>query len=264
MEVHPEVYRWLGALHVIDPRAPAPSVTRSGRVMLDEQTSMDFENADQARGREPPSFPSRPRPGEYRPTRASIHLRGGLAPRATRSVAPSRATRARSTLARVPKRAPSVPRARPRTPRLAPDPPPRGARASSSLSHRSHVPPDRASSRRACRQSWRPARHAPAHAPIDTCQAPRPRPIAECTTGTPRSTCWRTRCWQSFEDNDRAMVRIAGDRGLRVPGILLPAERTVARRLSMIIPPRTPTTRRRSPWTSTTARLTAMPEWTWR
>ena len=163
MEVHPEVYRWLGALHVIDPRAPAPSVTRSGRVMLDEQTSMDFENGQVRAVASPRPFRVVPRPGEYRPTRKLSTCAGDPTPRATHSVAPSRATRARSTLSRVPKRAPSVPRAHPDPATRPPSHLPAGpARRRPS---RSHSPPSLPIAspgiRRAPLQSRRPARHAP-------------------------------------------------------------------------------------------------------
>ena len=163
MEVHPEVYRWLGALHVIDPRAPAPSVTRSGRVMLDEQTSMDFENGQVRAVASPRPFRVVPRPGEYRPTRKLSTCAGDPTPRATRSVAPSRATRARSTLSRVPKRAPSVPRAHPDPATRPPTHLPAGpARRRPSRSH--PLRPSRSPLQgiwRAPLQSRRPARHAP-------------------------------------------------------------------------------------------------------
>ena len=187
MEVHPEVYRWLGALHVIDPRAPAPSVTRSGRVMLDEQTSMDFENGQVRAVASPRPFRVVPRPGEYRPTRKLSTCAGDPTPRATRSVAPSRATRARSTLSRVPKRAPSVPRAHP-DPATRPPTHPRGGPRVVVLSFSSpSVPPDRLSRiRRAPLQSRRPARHAP---PRSTPSSPANPPSRECTTGTSSVPC---------------------------------------------------------------------------
>jgi hypothetical protein len=43
MEVHPEVYNWLGALQIIDGSRP-PTITNSGMAALDEDTTMDFEN----------------------------------------------------------------------------------------------------------------------------------------------------------------------------------------------------------------------------
>ena len=43
MEVHPEVYKWLGALQIVDASRP-PTINRSGMAALDEDTTMDFEN----------------------------------------------------------------------------------------------------------------------------------------------------------------------------------------------------------------------------
>jgi hypothetical protein len=43
MEVHPEVYNWLGALQIIDGSRP-PTINNSGMAALDEDTTMDFEN----------------------------------------------------------------------------------------------------------------------------------------------------------------------------------------------------------------------------
>ena len=44
MEVHPEVYRWLGALHLVDGSAPPPPLTRSGKVLLHDEAGYSFEN----------------------------------------------------------------------------------------------------------------------------------------------------------------------------------------------------------------------------
>jgi hypothetical protein len=43
MELHPEVYNWLGALQIVDASRP-PTINRSGMAALDEDTTMDFEN----------------------------------------------------------------------------------------------------------------------------------------------------------------------------------------------------------------------------
>ena len=43
MEVHPEVYNWLGALQIIDGSRP-PTINNSGMAALDEDTTIDFEN----------------------------------------------------------------------------------------------------------------------------------------------------------------------------------------------------------------------------
>jgi hypothetical protein len=43
MEVHPEVFRWLGALQLVDGRT-TPPVSRWGKVPLDEATGDSFEN----------------------------------------------------------------------------------------------------------------------------------------------------------------------------------------------------------------------------
>ena len=233
MEVHPEVYRWLGALHVIDPRAPAPSVTRSGRVMLDEQTSMDFENGQVRAVASPRPFRVVPRPGEYRPTRKLSTCAGDPTPRATRSVAPSRATRARSTLSRVPKRAPSVPRAHP-------DP------ATRPPTHLPAGPARRRPSRsRPLRPSRSPlqgfgellsnlgAQRGMPPAPIDTFK-PGQSPIARMYNWNLLGPVFRP-FGITLEDDDRALV-VAGDRDFVSRILSRFYERTVGD-LSMIIPP---------------------------
>lgn len=54
MEVHPEVFRWLGALHLVDGGKPTPRVTRSGKILLDDDVATDFENGQV-------QFPNHPR-----------------------------------------------------------------------------------------------------------------------------------------------------------------------------------------------------------
>lgn len=43
MEIHPEVYNWLGALHIVDGSNPPP-INRSGMITLDADATEDFEN----------------------------------------------------------------------------------------------------------------------------------------------------------------------------------------------------------------------------
>lgn len=44
MEVHPEVYKWLGTLNLVDVSKPTPPVTRNGRIALDDDVAVGFEN----------------------------------------------------------------------------------------------------------------------------------------------------------------------------------------------------------------------------
>jgi hypothetical protein len=46
MEIHPEVYRWLGTLQLVPVAATndMPPVTRSGKILLDDAAAASFEN----------------------------------------------------------------------------------------------------------------------------------------------------------------------------------------------------------------------------
>ena len=226
MEVHPEVYRWLGALHVIDPRAPAPSVTRQRyRVMLDEQTSMDFENG-QVRAVVAPVLSSRPPTGRV-PSNTQLSTCAGPNParHAQRHPRPARP-------------APDRPLARPETraerPRAHPDPatrppthlPAGPARRRPSRSHPSlPIGPGIGEPL----QSRRPARHAPR--PDRHLQA---RPIphrANVQLEPPRS---RVPPLRHHRGRRQALV-VAGDRDFVSRILSRFYERTVGD-LSMIIP----------------------------
>ena len=84
MEVHPEVYKWLGALGIIDGSREPPPPGRSGKVALDERVATDFENGQVRRTAVPaarspvssrPTIPRRnarnadPRGGHHRASR---------------------------------------------------------------------------------------------------------------------------------------------------------------------------------------------------
>ena len=168
-------------------REPAPSVTRSGRVMLDEQTSMDLRTPGAAVAS--PVLSGRPPTGRVPSNTQIIHLRGGPNPacHAQRRPVP-RDPRPIDPLARPETRA-ERPSRSPGPRDSPPDPPPRGARASSSLSVSfPSVPPDRLS-----RDS---ASSSPISAPSEACPPPRSTPSSpanppsrECTTGTSSVPC---------------------------------------------------------------------------
>lgn len=58
MEVHPEVYKWLGALQLVDGSKPTPAVTRSGKILLDDDTAFSFENGQVNAWRPAPRTPT--------------------------------------------------------------------------------------------------------------------------------------------------------------------------------------------------------------
>jgi|EP00982_Pelagococcus_subviridis_P008598 hypothetical protein len=59
MEVHPEVYKWLGALGCVDDRAH-PQMNARGLVVMDDNSSYAFENGSvRPRARVSSSRPAR-------------------------------------------------------------------------------------------------------------------------------------------------------------------------------------------------------------
>jgi hypothetical protein len=65
MEVHPEVYKWLGLLQLVDGAAPPPPVTSRGLIALDDDAAVSFENG-QVRAHANP-HPSLPRKKPHKP-----------------------------------------------------------------------------------------------------------------------------------------------------------------------------------------------------
>ena len=65
MDVHPEVYKWLGLLQLVDGAAPPPPVTSRGLIALDDDAAVSFENG-QVRAHANP-HPSLPRKKPHKP-----------------------------------------------------------------------------------------------------------------------------------------------------------------------------------------------------